>query len=146
VTETSLFDQLGGEPVLRSIIGRFVDRMFADPMIGFFFRKADRQRIKDKEYELAAQHLGAPVAYTGRPLQQAHAAHPIMGGQFARRLEILRQTLTEAGASEAVVAHFIAHAEGLRSTITRDASGECVGGPGARVLLPQASHGSRGES
>jgi hemoglobin len=146
VTETSLFDQLGGEPVLRPLIGRFVDRMFADSMIGFFFRKADRQRIKDKEYELAAQHLGAPIVYSGRPLGQAHAVHPIMGGQFARRLEILRQTLTEGGAPQAVIAHLIAHAEGLRSTITSDASGECVGGPAPRVLLPRASQGSRGNS
>lgn len=125
VTRSTLFEQLGGEPVLRSIVDRFVDRMFGDPMIGFFFRKVDRQRVKDKEYELAAGHLGAGVQYTGRPLRQAHAAHPIMGGQFARRLELLRLTLTEAGAPAAVVEHWLAHTEGLRALVTRDASGEC---------------------
>lgn len=113
--------------MLRGIVGRFVDRMFADPMIGFFFRKASRERVKDKEYELAAQHLGAPVEYTGRPIQQVHAVHPIMGGQFARRFELLRQTLLEAGAPERVIDHWLRHTEGLRHLITRDASGECVG-------------------
>lgn len=138
---TTLFEQLGGEPVLRSIVGRFVDRMFADPMIGFFFRKASRERVKDKEYELAAQHLGAEQEYTGRPIQQVHAVHPIMGGQFARRLEILRQTLVEAGAPEPVIRHWIAHTESLRSLVTRDPSGECIGPMSpARVRLPQASH------
>jgi hemoglobin len=142
VAET-LFDELGGEPVLRGIVGRFVDRMFADPMIGFFFRKASRERVKEKEYEHAAQHLGAPVEYTGRPIQQVHAVHPIMGGQFARRLEILRQTLIEAGAPDSVVSHWIAHTEGLRSLVTRDASGECIGPTApARVQLPQVSRGS----
>jgi truncated hemoglobin YjbI len=63
------FEELGGEPVLRSIIRTFVDRMFSDPMIGFLFRNASRERVADKEYELAAQHLGAGVAYTGRPLR-----------------------------------------------------------------------------
>jgi hemoglobin len=144
VAETTLFERLGGEPVLRSIIARFVDRMFGDPMIGFFFRKADRQRVKDKEYELAAQHLGAPVEYSGRPIQQVHAVHPIMGGQFSRRLEILRQTLVEAGAPEAVIAHWVAYTEKLRSMVTRDASGECVGPSPTSVRLPQAGHGSRG--
>jgi hemoglobin len=145
VTET-LFEELGGEPVLRSIVARFVDRMFADPMIGFFFRKADRARVKEKEYELAAQHLGARVEYTGRPIQQVHAVHPIMGGQFARRLEILRQTLVESGASDRVIRHWIAHTESLRSLVTRDPSGECIG-PSAAVRLPQvgrAPSGSRG--
>jgi hemoglobin len=132
-----LFDQLGGEPVLRSIVGRFVDRMFADPMIGFFFRKASRERVKDKEYELAAQLLGGPVEYTGRPIQQVHAVHPIMGGQFARRLEILRSTLVEAGAPEAVIRHWIAHTESLRSLVTRDPTGECIGPAApARPRLP----------
>jgi hemoglobin len=123
--ERSLFEELGGEPVLRSIVDRFVDRMFGDPMIGFFFRNASRQRVKDKEYELAAQHLGGGVEYTGRPLQKAHAAHAIMGGQFARRLEILRQTLVEAGAPPRVIQHWIAYTEGLRAQVTRDAIGEC---------------------
>lgn len=144
VAETTLFEQLGGEPVLRTIIGRFVDRMFGDPMIGFFFRKADRGRVKDKEYELAAQHLGAPVVYTGRPIQQVHAVHPIMGGQFSRRLEILRQTLVEAGAPEAVIAHWVAHTEGQRGLVTRDASGECVGPAASRASLPQVRRPSRG--
>lgn len=140
VTEETLFEQLGGEPVLRSIISRFVDRIFADPMIGFFFRKASRDRVKDKEYELAAQHLGAGIDYTGRPLQQVHAVHPIMGGQFARRLEILRQTLVEAGAPEAVIRHWVAHTESLRGLVTRDPSGECIGpGAPAKARLPQVS-------
>jgi truncated hemoglobin YjbI len=152
VAETTLFEELGGEPVLRSIIARFVDEMFDDAMIGFFFRKADRQRVKDKEYELAAAHLGAPVQYTGRPIQAVHAVHPIMGGQFARRLTLLRQTLEEAGAPLAVIEHWIAHTESLRAQVTRDASGECVG-PAAqrssrplRLTGPHAGAGARGKS
>jgi hemoglobin len=125
----TLFEQLGGEPVLRSIVNRFVDRMFDDKMIGFFFRKASRQRIKEKEYELAAEHLGGDVKYTGRPLSAAHAPHAIMGGQFARRLELLRSTLVDAGAPEAVVRHWIEYTENARGLVTRDAAGECVGPP-----------------
>ena len=33
----SLFDSLGGESRLRAIIDTFVDRVFEDRMIGFFF-------------------------------------------------------------------------------------------------------------
>lgn len=149
VTHTSLFEELGGEPVLRTIVDRFVDGMFADPMIGFFFRKANRQRIKEKEYELAAEHLGGGVTYTGRPIQLAHALHPIMGGQFARRLELLRSTLVEAGAPESVIRHWIAHTEGLRPLVTRDALGECTAEApvvrSAGTRLPQVDGGARGK-
>jgi hemoglobin len=122
---TTLFEDLGGEPVLRRIIERFVDRVFDDVMIGFFFRNARRERIKQKEYEHAAQHLGAGSAYTGRPLAEAHRAHPIMGGQFARRSMILKETLEEARVPEHVKKHWLEHTESLRPLITGDASSEC---------------------
>jgi hemoglobin len=122
---STLFDDLGGEPALRRIIDRFVDRVFDDVMIGFFFRNARRERIKQKEYEFAAEHLGAPVKYSGRALAEAHRAHPIMGGQFARRLMILKQTLEEAGVPEHVKAHWLAHTEAQRAQVTADGSGQC---------------------
>lgn len=132
----SLFDELGGEPVLRAIVERFVQRIFDDPMIGFFFRKANRRRVADKEYELAAQHLGSGGEYTGRPLRQAHAPHPIMGGQFDRRLTILRETLLEAGAPASVIEHWLAYTESQRALVTRDAHGQCMGPslPGSAVV------------
>jgi truncated hemoglobin YjbI len=125
VSERTLFDELGGEPALRRIIDRFVDREFDDVMIGFFFRKAKRERVKAKEYEFAARHLGASIAYTGRPIGEAHAAHPIMGGQFMRRLELLKLTLEELGVPEHIRQHWIEHTEKLRPLVTRDSGGRC---------------------
>lgn len=121
----SLFEQLGGEPVLRSIIRTFVKQMFSDPMIGFLFRNASEERVADKEYELAAQHLGGAVVYTGRPLGEVHAAHSILGGQFDRRLQILRRTLADAGAPSAVIEHWLAYTEQLRPLVLGDDS-ECT--------------------
>lgn len=121
----TLFDDIGGEPALRRIIDRFVDRVFDDVMIGFFFRNARRERIKQKEYEFAAQHLGAGTEYTGRPIDEAHRAHPIMGGQFARRLMILKETLEAEQVPEHVKQHWLAHTEAQRALVTADQGREC---------------------
>jgi hemoglobin len=121
----TLFDDIGGEPALRRIIDRFVDRVFDDVMIGFFFRNARRERIKQKEYEFAAQHLGAGTEYTGRPIGEAHRAHPIMGGQFARRLMILKETLEAEHVPEHVKQHWLAHTESQRALVTADQGREC---------------------
>lgn len=125
MAEATMFDELGGEPALRRIIDRFVDRVVSDVMIGFFFRKVSRERLKEKEYEFAARHLGASVPYTGRPIQEAHAGHPIMGGQFMRRLQILKETLEELRVPQHIVDHWVAHTEKLRPLVTRDAAGQC---------------------
>lgn len=125
--ERTLFDELGGEPALRAVIDDFVGRVFGDMMIGFFFRNADRRRIAELEYQHAAEHLGGPVKYRGKPLAQAHRPHRIMGGQFNRRRELLKKTLVDHGAPERVIAAWLAHNETLRGEITGDRSGECIG-------------------
>ncbi|MGC4090966.1 MAG: group 1 truncated hemoglobin [Polyangiaceae bacterium] len=113
----SLFDQLGGEPALRALIDRFVERLFSDLMIGFFFQRASKERIKEKEYEFAARHLGANIEYTGRPLEAAHRPHRIFDGQFQRRLTLLRETLDQCGAPTNVRNHFLSHTLSLRDRI-----------------------------
>jgi hemoglobin len=122
----SAYDRLGGERALRAIIDDFVDRAFDDVMIGFFFRNADRARVKEKEFELAAGLLGGPFKYTGKPLREAHAAHPIMGGQFARRSQILRETLAAHGVPADIVETWLAHTERLRGQVTRQPDGKCI--------------------
>ena len=123
----SLFGKLGGEPKLRAIVDDFVDRCFDDVMIGFMFARADRNRIKRFEYQHAAEHLGGPVEYRGRPLQEAHRPHRIFGGQFARRRQILLETLRDHGAPEEVIEAWIAHQESLRGSITKDPDSNCEG-------------------
>jgi hemoglobin len=121
----TLFDQLGGEQKLREIIGTFIDRVFEDRMIGFFFRNASRERIKAMEYQLAANFLGAEVEYQGRPLDQVHAKHPIMGGQFERRRQILKETLELYQLPKIVQEAWLAHTDRLRALITPDPGSGC---------------------
>ncbi len=123
--QPSHFEALGGEAVLRPLIARFVDRMFDDIMIGYLFRAADRERVKAKEYEFAARHLGAPVEYTGRPLSDAHRAHRITGGQFMRRLQILKETLIAFASPAAVSEHWVEHTLSLQAQITNNALDQC---------------------
>jgi hemoglobin len=111
-------ETIGGEAALEGIIDDFVDRCFDDVMIGFFFRRANRDRIKRLEHELAVSHLGGDEVYTGRSIQEAHGRHPILGGHFSRRIQLLRETLEEHGVPEDVRVRWIAHDEGQRSLVT----------------------------
>ena len=121
----SLFEKLGGEARLRAIIDTFIDRVFADRMIGFFFRNADRARIKKFEYQLAAAFLGADVQYQGRPLGRVHANHPIMGGHFARRRQILIETLEFYRVPDEIRDAWLRHTDSLRPEITPEVGSGC---------------------
>lgn len=112
----SHFDELG-EARLRAITDELVERMAADVMIGFHFARIDLERLREMEYRHAAELLGGPVAYTGRPLRAAHGPHRIAGGHFGRRTQLLRQILERHGVPPAVQAHWLAETEALRDEI-----------------------------
>lgn len=119
------FEVIGGEAALAAIIDEFVDRMARDIMIGFFFARVDLERLKAKEYEHAAEHLGAGVTYTGRALPAAHRPLRIFGGHFARRKEILRQVLVAHDVPSDVQKAWLDHVESLRSEVTADSASQC---------------------
>jgi hemoglobin len=122
---TTSYERIGGEAGLRPIVDDFVDRIYDDFMIGFFFHGVDRARLKELEFQHAAEHLGGPAKYTGRPMRAAHAKHRIMGGQFMRRKELLRQTLVAHSVPQDIIDAWLAHVESLRDRVTTDPDGQC---------------------
>lgn len=119
-----MFDKIGGDKLLL-VVQDFYDRVFDDVMIGFLFIGKDKQRLIQKEWELAAKMLGADVAYTGRPIREAHAKSPILGGHFERRLQILKDTCADHDVDPDVVDTWVSHTNALRSHVTRDIGSEC---------------------
>jgi hemoglobin len=115
------FERLGGEPVLRTIIREFVERMTSDPMIGFFFTKVDKARLAEMEYQFTARFLGAPLEYAGKPIREAHAAHRIFEGQFARRRKILEEVIDEYGVPPEAKRVWLEHVDNLRPLVTGEA-------------------------
>jgi hemoglobin len=122
---TALFDRIGPD-ALRAVLTDFYARVFADVMIGYMFRGKDRQHLIDREYEFTAALLGAPdITYRGRPMRTAHAQHSIFGGQFERRLQILRETLADHAVDPDVQRAWIDHQLAMRAQITRDRGSDC---------------------
>ena len=122
---TTPYEELGGAEPLRAIVADFVGRAVSDVLIGFHFRNTDVDALVEHEYAFAAQHLGGPETYHGRPLATAHRPLKILGGQFDRRRELLEQTLRDHAAPEAVVAHWLEVTDRLRPQITHDDPGRC---------------------
>jgi hemoglobin len=115
-----------GEQTLRAAISDFVDSVYADTMIGFFFDNFDKERLKQHEFQFTARALGADIPYSGRPLRTAHAKHPIMGGQFNRRLTLFREALQAHLVPPEIVAHLLRHTEKLRPLVTTQPGSDCL--------------------
>lgn len=132
---STVFERIGGEAVLRPIIDDFVVRMVVDPMIGFHFDGVDPAMLARREYELSASLLGAKVAYSGRPIRDVHAKHPIFGGQFMRRRQLLLEALKRGGVEQAVIDELLGHVDRLRPLVTREQGSSCLGSADVGPLL-----------
>lgn len=136
------FEELGGMDRLRTLMDDFVSRVFDDVMIGFLFRNASRERVAQMETLFAARMLGAQgIEYPGKSIREAHAPHPIMGGQFMRRQTLLKQTLEHHGVDPAIVSRWLAHNESLRHLVTGDRAGHCDEVAATKRIRVQPSSG-----
>ncbi len=134
-TSQTAFDRIGGAAVLRPVIDDFVARMVVDPMIGFHFAGVDTALLAQREYELSASLLGAPVTYSGRPIRDVHARHPIFGGQFMRRRQLLIEALQRGGVDQGAIDQLIAHVDRLRPLVTQEQGSSCLGSADVGPLL-----------
>jgi truncated hemoglobin YjbI len=93
-----LVERIGGAEALRAILRRFYARLYADPMVGFFFAGRDLGRIVDGQLAFLLWAFGAVPQLRAKHPRDAHGAlPPILRGHFDRRLVILRETLEREG-------------------------------------------------
>ena len=123
--KANLVEEIGGLETLKKIVDTFIEKVFNDVMIGFFFRKADKARVKEKEFEFLANFLGADIKYTGEPLAKAHEKHNIMGGQFSRRKQILKETLELYNVNKDLIEKIMEHTENFRMIISKTKDSSC---------------------
>jgi truncated hemoglobin YjbI len=116
---SSLYDEIGGEEGLRRVLRTLYDRLFDDPMIGFFFAGKDKEKLIEHQLWFTARFLGGPSRYEGRSLPDAHAALPILEGHFDRRHQILREVLEQHHVPAAVRAEWLRVDQSLRAAVIK---------------------------
>jgi hemoglobin len=93
----TLFDHLGGAPVLHAAVDRFTDIVEADSRINFTFAETDLSKFKQLLYEQLCQLSGGPCQYTGRDMRTAHRKLQITTAQFNALAEDLYLALGRSG-------------------------------------------------
>ena len=96
----SLYDRIGGESAIESLIIEFYVRVMGDAELAPFFRSSSLEKLHAMQREFFAMALGGPVSYSGRPMAHVHHGHGITTQHFARFVGHLVDTLADMGVSE----------------------------------------------
>ena len=114
---TTLYEAIGGQERVRSVLQALYDRLFVDPMVAFLFAGKDKQHIVEQQLAFTCRFLGGPQRYDGKPLPEAHAPLPLLPGHFDRRHRLLELVLEEQGVPEEVRHAWLRIDEGLRTSV-----------------------------
>lgn len=115
---SSLYDRLGGDAGIESLVVAFYVRVLADPELAPFFRNTPLDKLHTMQREFFAMALGGPVSYSGKPIAHVHHGRGITTKHFGRFVECLVQTLEDKGVSEAESAEVIDHINSYANEVT----------------------------
>jgi hemoglobin len=102
-TMTSIYDQIGGEEALITVVDDFYERVLADPQLAGFFAGSNMSRLKGKQVEFFAAALGGPDEYSGLSMKDAHRGRGIGQIHFDLVAKHLSESLVDAGVPDEIV-------------------------------------------
>ena len=118
----SLFDRIGGEETVSSLVEEFYDRVLGDDELAPFFEETDMEKQRRMQREFFGAALGAPIKYSGRPLNEAHAGLGIELRHFQLFVGHLLDTLKRFNFSEREVDDIIDHVNSYVGDITGEST------------------------
>jgi len=96
----TLYDAMGGAPVLRRIVEAFYPKVQAHPLLGPLFPE-DIRPVMEKQFMFLSQFFGGPPLYSeayGHPMMRArHLPFPITRERADAWLDCMRRALEEVG-------------------------------------------------
>ncbi|WP_461034326.1 group I truncated hemoglobin [Streptomyces mayteni] len=113
----TLFDQLGGEAAVATVVDIFYERVLADESLAGFFAGVDVDRLKNHQRRFVGQALGAAHPYGGRSMARAHGRLGVTDAAFDRVVGHLAAALTEAGVDADAIGVIAAKLTPLRADI-----------------------------
>ena len=97
VAEESLYDRMGGAPVVARVIDELIQLNRADQRTKRSFQKINVKRTKEKLHEQFCAVAGGPCKYTGDDMKVVHGGLDITDAEFNGLVENLVTTLDANG-------------------------------------------------
>jgi len=120
-SNTTLYEQLGGEAAVNAAVDIFYRKVLEDYRINRFFDSKDMEKQVAKQKAFLTMAFGGPNNYNGRDMREAHA-HLVKqlgldDSHFDAVMEHLGATLQELNVPQDLIAQAAAIAESTRNDV-----------------------------
>jgi hemoglobin len=113
----SLFDRIGGMAAVNAAVDIFYQKVLADESISHFFARIDMGSQSGKLKAFLAYAFGAPLAYTGKSMRDAHGYMNLTEAHFNAVAGHLVSTLQELNVPPPLIDEVVAVALSVKGDI-----------------------------
>jgi hemoglobin len=117
----TLYESLGSEVGIRTVVGDFYNRVMSDPGLAPYFDSVDMSELRRHQVQFLSAATGGPRQYSGRTLAEAHQGLKITDNAFGAVVVHLVDSLHDAGARQDVIDQVVAALAPLRSDVVTSA-------------------------
>ena len=117
--QRSLYDRIGGAPVITAIVDSFIARFADDTRVAPTFAKTDIPKFRRLLIEQLCNLTGGGCVYTGRDMKSAHEGMHITESQFNALVEDLQEAMALQRVPIGLQNELIARLAPLRADIIR---------------------------
>lgn len=103
VETKTLFEKIGGMDAVNAAVDIFYTKVLADETINHFFTSTDMKAQIGKQKAFLAYAFGAPLAYTGKNMRDAHAHMSLTEEHFNAVAGHLVATLQELNVAQDLI-------------------------------------------
>ena len=96
-TDDMLYQQLGGQSGLVTLMDDFMIRLLADKRMGPFFKDVDHKHVKAQLVAQFCEVSGGPCKLKGPDMKKAHSGMDVTKGGFNALVEVLQQSMDAQG-------------------------------------------------
>ena len=121
----SLFELVGGRPVVERVHKIFYDKAYKHPWLGLFFEGIDQKHIENQQTDFMIANMGGPKSYCGKFPIPAHLNMNITAELFDLRHEMLKESLVEARVPADAAARWLEMDYAFRRRLVKETIDDC---------------------
>jgi len=131
----SLYDRLGGRPVIEKVHKLFYDKIYADKWIGKYFAHRTRGPIESQQTDYMIQLFGGPKCYAGQAPHTVHQYMFITEELFDYRTELLSDAIKGCGVADDLRLEWLKMNEVFKRVLVKKSVDECTVQYGHQEIL-----------
>lgn len=117
--EPELWEQLGGDACVRSVMESFYQSVYADPDLSPFFERVTMDRVIGKQFSFLKQIISGEPVYLGEMPRNAHHWMVISDSLFDHRQHLMLNALKLHNIADELIAKWTKIEEQFRSDIVK---------------------------